>query len=68
MMPAGPGKYDDLATEARTRAQARAAIVIIVGGTKGSGFSVQVEDGVILSLPAVLRMVADEIDAGSGHG
>ena len=40
-MPIGPGKYDDLCTLVRKKAKAQAAIVIIVGGEKGEGFSCQ---------------------------
>jgi hypothetical protein len=62
-MPAGPGKYDDLATWVRKKAQARAIVVIVVEGANGSGFSVQTQPGLILDLPALLRRVADDIDA-----
>lgn len=40
-MPLGPGKYDDLCTTARERSEAEAAIVMILNGRLGSGFSVQ---------------------------
>ena len=50
-MALGPGKYDDLATHVREHAKARAAIVIVIGGEKGSGFSVQTEGGLVLPLP-----------------
>jgi hypothetical protein len=39
-MAEGPGKYDDLTTLVRERAKAHAVVVIVVEGTKGSGFSV----------------------------
>jgi len=64
-MALGPGKYDDLATAAREAAGARAVIVIVVGGNKGSGFSVQTEPGLVLPLPALLRTIADEIESAS---
>jgi hypothetical protein len=61
-MPVGPGKYDDLATLVREQADAKAVVVIVLGGTAGSGFSVQsVEGDISARLPALLRMVADEI-------
>lgn len=61
-MAIGPGKYDDLATYARKRANAKAVVMIVVGGDKGSGFSVQTEAGLVLSLPVLLREIADNIE------
>jgi hypothetical protein len=40
-MPAGPGKYDDLCTLVREQAEAPAALIIIIGGNRGTGFSCQ---------------------------
>lgn len=37
----GPGKYDDACTAARTMTNAEVALVIILNGDKGSGFSMQ---------------------------
>jgi len=37
----GPGKYDDACTAARVIANAEVAIVLILNGDKGNGFSVQ---------------------------
>ena len=37
----GPGKYDDACTAARVIANAEVAIVMILNGDKGSGFSIQ---------------------------
>ena len=62
-MARGSGAYDDLAVHVRQSAKARAAIVIIVGGNKGNGCSVQKETGLALSLPALLRKLADDIEA-----
>ena len=62
-MPNGPGKYDDLCTEVRTAAGAEAAIVIVIGGNRGSGFSVQVHgEDMTARLPELLRNMADEIE------
>lgn len=61
-MPLGPGKYDDLCTVVRDSAKADAAIVIIHGGERGNGFSVQGPFEFALSLPAILRSVADNIE------
>jgi hypothetical protein len=58
----GPGKYDDLATEARERAKAQGAILIVIQGEHGSGFSCQATLQVTLELPKMLREMADEIE------
>lgn len=62
-MATGPGKYDDFATVVRIGTSAKAVIVIVVEGDKGSGFSVQAQEGMVLNLPAVLRRVADTMEA-----
>ena len=58
----GPGKYDDICTAARMRHLAKGAIVIIIDGDRGSGFSVQAPPDVTAKLPAVLRYMADQIE------
>jgi hypothetical protein len=63
----GPGKYDALATTVREAARARAVVVIVVDGEHGSGFSVQMREAVALALPAMLRRIADAIEADAGH-
>jgi NAD(P)H-dependent flavin oxidoreductase YrpB (nitropropane dioxygenase family) len=60
-MPAGPGKYDDVCTQAREAAQATGALLIILDGKHGGGFSCQGQPQQLLSLPEILRSVADEI-------
>jgi hypothetical protein len=40
-MPFGAGKYDELATLVRESTQAEAAVVLVRGGYRGDGFSVQ---------------------------
>jgi hypothetical protein len=60
----GPGKYDDLCTIVRERSNARAAIVIIVEGNKGGGFSVQGELEIINGLPDLLEHTARMMRAG----
>jgi hypothetical protein len=62
----GPGKYDDLATIVREQAEADAAIVIVLNGNKGSGFSVQAlihrHGEVITRMPELLREIARQIE------
>lgn len=61
-MSMGAGVYDDLCTEARERATAEGAMLVIIEGTRGSGFSVQAPPAVIFTLPHVLRHMADQIE------
>jgi hypothetical protein len=60
-MTIGPGKYDDLATQAREAAKARGVILIIIDGNKGSGFSVQADLITTARLPALLERLAADI-------
>lgn len=63
-MSHGPGKYDDLATIVRERSNARAVMVIVLGGNKGAGFSVQCEDPAVLAfLPDLLDQISADIRA-----
>ncbi len=61
----GPGKYDDLCTSVRELADAEGAIVIIINGKLGTGFSVQAELDVIAALPRMLEQMAMEIRRGA---
>jgi subtilisin family serine protease len=67
-MAVGPGKYDDLATAVRSAAVARGVIVVVFGGNRGSGFSVQADGPTTLQLPKILRDLADQIDADLTKG
>lgn len=58
----GPGKYDELCTLAREAAEAKAAVLILLSGNRGNGFSVQAPPEFTLKLPHVLRDMADQIE------
>lgn len=58
----GPGKYDKLCTLVRQRARAVGAVVFIVGGEHGSGFSAQLPPSEYATFAKALRDVADEIE------
>jgi hypothetical protein len=59
----GPGKYDDICTEAREAALAGCALLIILDGEHGHGFSAQFTDqAYVHRLPAILRDVAKQIE------
>jgi hypothetical protein len=70
----GPGKYDDACTAARVVANAEIAIVLILNGDKGSGFSVQghlgtkitVEEiaGFLEAIAAEMRRDAERLQEG----
>jgi len=61
-MAKGPGKYDDLCTIVRERANAMGACVLVVNGEHGTGFAVQVvHPDIAKSLPEMLEWVAAEI-------
>jgi hypothetical protein len=59
----GPGRYDELCTEAREKAKAWGAVLIIFEGDKGYGFSAQLPPDELRKVPAVLRYLADTIEA-----
>lgn len=61
-MALGPGKYDDLCSHIRGIAEAEGAIVFIVNGTRGSGFSAQLSLDLTLRLPEILRDLARQIE------
>jgi hypothetical protein len=61
-MPMGEGKYDALCTVVREAAKAKGAIVIVIEGEYGSGFSLQTDDPILaLKLPGVLELVASQM-------
>jgi hypothetical protein len=59
----GPGKYDPICTKAREDAKAGCALLIILDGEHGHGFSAQFTDhSYVELLPATLREVAKQIE------
>lgn len=65
-MAYGPGKYDDLATELRAKAQAVGVIVLIFEGNQGDGFAAQLPLELTMLIPTILREMATEIEASGG--
>lgn len=61
-MPNGPGKYDDICTMARKEANGKGALLIVIEGKEGSGFSAQLPADILQTVPSMLRNVADEIE------
>ena len=60
-MPLGPGRYDDLCTYVREKAKADGAIIIVIRGEKGGGFSCQADAATTLALPDILENMARQI-------
>jgi hypothetical protein len=67
-MALGAGKYDELCTDVLKRSGAVGAIVMVIGGDKGSGFSVHAPFELLASLPDVLRTIAEGIENDSATG
>jgi hypothetical protein len=65
-MTIGPSKYDDEVTWVRERTKASGVILIVIGGDRGQGFAAQATPAVTLSLPKMLRDMADQIEADFG--
>jgi hypothetical protein len=66
-MPLGPGKYDDLCTLVREKSRAQGVILIVVGGDRGEGFSVQATAGVVRVLPDLLDSVSQQLRETQDH-
>jgi hypothetical protein len=59
----GPGKYDPQATVARESCKAAGVMLIVFRGFDGDGFSAQLPPHLLIAVPAILRHMADDIDA-----
>jgi molybdopterin synthase catalytic subunit len=64
----GPGKYDALCSYVREQTKATGAIVIVMGGNHGDGFSAQTDALTLISLPKLLESVAAQIRADMKKG
>jgi FixJ family two-component response regulator len=61
----GPANYDPECARARLSTQARMAVLLVVGGRRGGGMSIQVHrdaQGDLVQLPQTLRTLADEVE------
>jgi hypothetical protein len=61
-MALGPGKYDDFVTEVREKTGAAGVVLLVVDGTRGSGFSAQLSLDLTLRLPDILRDMARQME------
>jgi len=64
----GPGKYDEALTQARRQCGSSAAVLVVLSGESGPGFSCQADLETTLRLPAILRRIADDIEADLKKG
>ena len=62
-MAIGPGKYDKACTVARESTGGIGAVLIVIGGDNGGGFSCQVPPAMMFELPAILETLAAQIRA-----
>lgn len=70
-MSEGPGKYNDLTDYVREQTKADGVVLVVIGGTRGSGFELQFSthdsgDGrylVMMEQVKLLRDVADRIQS-----
>ena len=63
-MAIGPGKYDELCTLVRERAgitERGGVFVIVIGGNKGNGFSVQADPITTMIAADLLEHIANQI-------
>lgn len=67
-MAEGPGIYDDLCTHVREEAQAQGAVVIVLDGNKGSGFSAQGNAYALAQLPGVLKIILRQMERDADFG
>ncbi len=59
----GEGKYDQVCSLARMAAGAEGALLIVLNGRHGNGFSAQISIRMVEFIPALLRDVANQIEA-----
>lgn len=71
-MTLGPGKYDDVCTMVAEKVgigeRGGGVAVIIFGGNKGNGFSVQADLRTTLLMPDILEEMAKQIRASGPLG
>lgn len=67
-MPLGPGIYDDHYSGVRLATNAQGVLLIVIGGDQGSGFSVQADALITLTIPEILEATARQIRASFNTG
>jgi hypothetical protein len=70
----GPGKYDEVCLRVKEQTRAKGCLLIILDGDEGSGAPCKMDCAVVGKMPALLRMIADEMERemftilGGGNG
>ena len=62
-MPLGGGKYNDALEDVRERYKILEAILIVVEGARGPGFTAALSAEALANVPKILRDTADQIEA-----
>ncbi len=60
-MAEGKGKYDDACTVLREATNAAGAVIVVIDGIHGSGFSCQASPERTAELPEMLELLAKQI-------
>jgi hypothetical protein len=58
-----PGKYDELCNYVRAEADAVGALVMVLDGPRGFGWSCKGDESIVMKLPTILERMAKEIRA-----
>lgn len=58
----GSGKYDTVCTGVRVSTKAAGAMVMVIAGDLGDGFSIQVPEELWPHVPTLLRVVAEQVE------
>jgi hypothetical protein len=64
----GAGEYDEACTLLRALTGAAGVAVIVYGGHRGNGFSVQAPPVFIAALPGILRDMAGQMERDAAAG
>lgn len=56
------GRYDDYADRLQKELQSQGVVLIVIGGEKGSGFSIAATPAVVVDMPSVLHEIACMMD------
>lgn len=70
-MAIGPGKYDDLCSFVREQVQVEESggvLLLVIGGNRGGGFSLQCDPTILMVLPEILDNLAAEIRKDLAEG
>lgn len=65
-MAIGPGKYDQEVTQLREQLKADGIMLVVIRGSRGSGFSAQLSLADTVDLPKALRDMAEQMEKSGG--